>query len=71
MKSDDTTSSVASAIGVAPMTPSKPAAPGQRWTQANNVNTLPDDVAADQCNILQGRACCGEQPPNACREGNS
>lgn len=63
--------SVAHAIGVAPMTPAQPAAAGTRWTQATNVPVLPDDIAADQCNIIQGRACVGEQPPNACREGNS
>lgn len=67
MNSND---SIKRAIGVAPTAPTKPAAQGARWTQPTNVPVLPDDIAADQCNVIQGRACVGEQPPNACRENS-
>jgi len=68
MKNSD--DSVARAIGVAPQNGNYPPAGNSgkpRYTTATNVPTLPDDIAADQQNIIQGRASCGEQAPNVFR----
>ncbi len=65
--------SVAESIGVAPQSGDYPpsyASGRPRYTTATNVPTLPDDIASDQQNIIQGRASCGEQAPNVFR-GNA
>ncbi len=62
--------SVAQTIGVAPQNgnypPSLPSG-RPRYVTPTNVPTLPDDFAADQQNIIQGRASCGEKAPNVFR----
>lgn len=62
--------SVARAIGVAPQSGNYPPSYNSgkpRWNQQTNVPTLPDDIASDQQNIIQGRASCGEKAPNVFR----
>lgn len=62
--------SVAETIGVAPQNGNYPPSyqSGRpRYVTPTNVPTLPDDIAADQQNIIQGRMSCGEKAPNVFR----
>lgn len=71
MKSDS--KSVAQQIGVAPQGGGYPpvySSARARFVTPTNVPTLPDDIAADQQNIIQGRMSCGEKAPNVFR-GNA
>ena len=56
---------VARKIGVAPMNPQTRMPDRPKYVR--DCNILPDDVQADAANIIQGRASCGERPPNAFR----